>query len=119
MIIWGFRGMEYAAFFLLEYQREDDGEWIRFRKRNGEEKFKGNSNTYLAEVRDVDPPIIGKRIRFIPYADHARTVCMRVELHGCKWPEIANKSNITTNGIMEKKKGLVVEREEQAKNNHD
>ena len=47
--------------------------------------FKGNENTYLSELREVAPPIIGRRIRFIPYSKHPRTVCMRVEIYGCKW----------------------------------
>lgn len=47
--------------------------------------LKGNSNTYIAEVRELRPPIIAKRIRFIPYSAHQRTVCMRVELYGCPW----------------------------------
>lgn len=47
--------------------------------------FKGNENTYLAELRTVSPPIIAKRIRFIPYSQHPRTVCMRVEMYGCEW----------------------------------
>ena len=47
--------------------------------------FKGNENTYLTELREVSPPIVGRQIRFIPYSRNPRTVCMRVELYGCKW----------------------------------
>ncbi|KAL3871573.1 hypothetical protein ACJMK2_039564 [Sinanodonta woodiana] len=79
------KGKEYTTHFLLEYQREDDGEWIRFRNKTGGEIFDGNSNTYIAELRPVSPAIIGKRIRFIPYSRHPRTVCMRVEVYGCPW----------------------------------
>ncbi|KAL3871837.1 hypothetical protein ACJMK2_039809 [Sinanodonta woodiana] len=78
-------GKEYATHFLLEYQREDDGEWIRFKNKTGNEIFDGNSNTYIPEVRPVSPSIIGKRIRFIPYSRYPRTVCMRVEVYGCPW----------------------------------
>ncbi|KAK3088243.1 hypothetical protein FSP39_016545 [Pinctada imbricata] len=81
------QGQEYTEEFLLEYQREDDGEWIRFRDRQGQEHFKGNENQYIPEVRNVSPPIIAKRIRFIPYSKIKRTVCMRVELYGCKWSD--------------------------------
>ena len=49
------------------------------------QRFEGNINTYSAELRQVEPPIIGKRIRFIPYCRHPRTVCMRVEIYGCQW----------------------------------
>jgi len=47
--------------------------------------FKGNVNTFLAELRELHPPIIARRIRFVPHASHPRTVCMRVELYGCSW----------------------------------
>jgi len=47
--------------------------------------FEGNTNTYIAEMQTVDPPIIARRVRFVPYSGHPRTVCLRVELHGCNW----------------------------------
>ncbi|KAL3871564.1 hypothetical protein ACJMK2_039555, partial [Sinanodonta woodiana] len=82
-----FQGQEYTEEFLLEYQREDTGEWMRFHNKTGEEIFKGNENTYLAELREVRPPIIARRVRFIPYSQHPRTVCLRVELYGCVWED--------------------------------
>ncbi|WAR31293.1 DDRA-like protein [Mya arenaria] len=81
----GRRGQEFTEEFLLEYQREDGGEWMRFRNKRGEERFEGNENTYSAELREVSPPIIGKRVRFIPYCRSPRTVCLRVEMYGCPW----------------------------------
>lgn len=81
------QGQEFAKFFMLEYQREDTGHWHRFRSRDSSEVFRGNDNTYLSELRTVSPPIIAKRIRFIPYSQHARTVCMRVEMYGCEWKD--------------------------------
>ncbi|KAL3871570.1 hypothetical protein ACJMK2_039561 [Sinanodonta woodiana] len=79
------KGKEYATHFLLQYQREDGGEWIHFRNKTDGEIFEGNSNTYIAELRTVSPPIIGRRIRFIPYSKYPRTVCMRIEVYGCPW----------------------------------
>ena len=32
-----FQGREFTEEFLLEYQREDGGEWMRFRNKYGEE----------------------------------------------------------------------------------
>ena len=49
------------------------------------QNFEGNTNTYIAELREVNPPIIARRIRFVPTSEHSRTVCMRVELYGCHW----------------------------------
>ena len=34
-------------------------------------------------MREISPPILAKRIRFIPYSKTRRTVCLRVELYGC------------------------------------
>ena len=42
-------------------------------------------NTYMAELRELDPLIIARWLRFIPYRVQPKTVCMRVELYGCKW----------------------------------
>lgn len=39
----------------------------------------------MSEMREVEPPIIGRRIRFIPYSKQQRMVCMRVEIYGCPW----------------------------------
>jgi len=47
--------------------------------------FQGNANTYMAELREVSPPIIGRRLRILPYSTHAKNVCLRVELYGCLW----------------------------------
>jgi len=45
--------------------------------------LRGNSNTYIAEMRELRPPIRARRVRFVPVSNHPRTVCMRVELFGC------------------------------------
>ncbi|XP_055335639.1 discoidin domain-containing receptor 2-like [Paramacrobiotus metropolitanus] len=81
------QGQEFAEQFMLEYQREPDSEWITFRNRKGEKLFRGNTNTYVRNNQKLDPPIIARKIRFIPQSVYARTVCMRVELFGCPWRE--------------------------------
>ncbi|CAH2001308.1 unnamed protein product [Acanthoscelides obtectus] len=45
----------------------------------------GNTDTYSIVEQKLEPPIIASKIRFIPYSDHVRTVCMRVEILGCRW----------------------------------
>jgi len=47
--------------------------------------LQGNVNTYIAELREVDPPIIARSVRFVPYSVHPKPACMRVELYGCTW----------------------------------
>lgn len=45
----------------------------------------GNTNTYLPVFQDLELPFVASRVRFIPYSEHPRTVCMRVEIYGCPW----------------------------------
>jgi len=51
----------------------------------GLQVLQGNVNTYIAELREIDPAIIARRIRFVPYSVHPKPACMRVELYGCTW----------------------------------
>ncbi|XP_074653908.1 discoidin domain-containing receptor 2-like isoform X2 [Tubulanus polymorphus] len=81
------QGQEYTEQYLLRYKREKHTDWITFHNRKGQSIFHGNSNTYLAELREVKPPMIARWLRFVPYSVHARTVCMRVELYGCEWTD--------------------------------
>ncbi|CAH1786141.1 unnamed protein product [Owenia fusiformis] len=81
------QGQEFAEYYVLEYQRTDNGPFKRFRNRQSQEVFNGNTNTYIAEMNDVKPPIIARRIRIVPYSLHQRTICMRVELYGCAWTD--------------------------------
>jgi discoidin domain receptor family protein 2 len=82
------QGQEFTEQYRLEFQREDgDGSWFRFRNRRGQEIFQGNTNTYISEMREVEPPIIARRVRFIPYSSHSKIVCLRVELYGCVWTD--------------------------------
>lgn len=47
----------------------------------------GNVNPYLESKKELDPPLWASKIRFYPYSYHKRTVCMRVELYGCRWTD--------------------------------
>ncbi|KAL1517288.1 hypothetical protein ABEB36_001070 [Hypothenemus hampei] len=47
----------------------------------------GNINPYLESKHDLDPPLWASKVRFYPYSHHARMVCMRVELYGCRWTD--------------------------------
>ena len=45
----------------------------------------GNSNTYTVTEKRLDPPVLATKIRIVPFSEHVRTVCMRVELLGYRW----------------------------------
>ncbi|XP_044269322.1 discoidin domain-containing receptor 2-like [Tribolium madens] len=82
------KGMEFAEAYVLEYWRPRFlNKWIRYRNRSGEEALKGNINTYLESKTILDPPIWASKIKFLPLSHHERTVCMRVEIYGCRWTD--------------------------------
>lgn len=81
------QGEDYTEQYRLEYQRETDDKWIHFRNRRGHEIIQGNTNTHTAELREIQPPIIARRIRFVPYSVRPQIVCLRVELYGCRWSD--------------------------------
>ncbi|XP_060535440.1 discoidin domain-containing receptor tyrosine kinase B-like [Cylas formicarius] len=80
-------GVEFAESYMLEYWRPRFNKWVRYRSKTNGELLKGNINTYLEYKTQLDPPIWASKIRFIPYSSHKRTVCMRVELYGCRWSD--------------------------------
>jgi discoidin domain receptor family protein 2 len=47
----------------------------------------GNSNTYVANLNELTPPIVASKVRFVPHSNHKRTVCMRVEVFGCLYED--------------------------------
>lgn len=53
--------------------------WLHF------QVIEGNKNAYDVVLKDLEPPIIARFVRFMPVTDQSMTVCMRVELYGCEW----------------------------------
>ncbi|XP_068918044.1 discoidin domain-containing receptor 2 [Tenebrio molitor] len=81
------QGQEYAEEYMIEYWRPNFTKWIRWKNHSGKELLPGNTNTFTIVDQKLDPPVIASKIRFLPYSDHVRTVCMRTELVGCKWED--------------------------------
>ncbi|KAK4877691.1 hypothetical protein RN001_010197 [Aquatica leii] len=81
------QGQEYAEEYMIEYWRSGFTTWVRWKNRDGKELLAGNTNTYTVVDQKLDPPVIASKIRLLPYSDHVRTVCMRVELVGCAWTD--------------------------------
>ncbi|XP_069671795.1 discoidin domain-containing receptor 2 isoform X3 [Periplaneta americana] len=82
-------GQEYAEVYMLEYWRPgfSSNVWARWKDRSGKEMIPGNSNTYTVVEQRLDPPVLASKVRVVPFSEHMRTVCMRVELVGCRWHE--------------------------------
>ncbi|UJR20843.1 hypothetical protein I4U23_023953 [Adineta vaga] len=85
------QGKEYADYYILMYTRldnlkHDEIVWIEYKPNNERQNstwIRANQNTYIGEIRQLDPPIVAKRLRFYPVSKQSRTICMRVEVYGC------------------------------------
>ncbi|XP_072176340.1 discoidin domain-containing receptor 2-like [Diadema setosum] len=78
-------GMEYTQFFRIELSRDGGRSWRRYVQRNGEEEIQGNRDTNTAMTRHISPLIIAQVLRIVPVVRVTSSVCMRIELYGCKW----------------------------------
>ncbi|XP_025835674.1 discoidin domain-containing receptor 2-like [Agrilus planipennis] len=77
------RGQEYTEEYTLEYWRPGLGKWKEYRRWDGKQVLRGNSDTATVESHKLMPPIFASKLRILPYSVHRRTVCLRVELLGC------------------------------------
>ncbi|XP_049588219.1 discoidin domain-containing receptor 2 [Syngnathus scovelli] len=77
-------GNEFAQMYKIKYSR-DGSRWISWRNRQGKQVIEGNRNAYDIVLKDLEPPVIARFVRFMPVTDHSMNVCMRVELYGCEW----------------------------------
>ncbi|XP_034039510.1 discoidin domain-containing receptor 2-like isoform X2 [Thalassophryne amazonica] len=77
-------GNEFAQRYRIKYSR-DGTHWVGWHDRKGKQVIEGNKNAYDVVLKDLEPPIIARFVRFIPVTDHSMIVCMRVELYGCEW----------------------------------
>ncbi|KPP66951.1 discoidin domain-containing receptor 2-like, partial [Scleropages formosus] len=81
-------GKEFAQMYQIKYSR-NGRRWVSWRNRHGRQAsdlvIEGNKNAYDTVLKDLEPPIIARFVRFMPITDHSMNVCMRVELYGCEW----------------------------------
>ncbi|XP_060535505.1 discoidin domain-containing receptor 2-like isoform X2 [Cylas formicarius] len=79
------QGQEYAEQYLIDYYRPGLKKWTRWKDRTRKELLSGNTDTFTINEQKLDPPVLSSKLRLLPYSDHVRTACMRVELIGCVW----------------------------------
>ena len=82
------RGVEWAEKYALQYWRpcaEGDTGWRTYRNASGHTVLDGNVNSYMSHKTALNPPLIASKVRVVPKSDHPRTVCLRAELHGCRY----------------------------------
>ncbi|KJH42882.1 f5/8 type C domain protein [Dictyocaulus viviparus] len=75
-------GREYVSEYMIDYLRPGS-KWIRYRNRSGHTLMTGNHETTISVQRILDPPLIASRLRIVPHSKQMRTICLRMELHGC------------------------------------
>ena len=46
--------------------------------------FNGSRDTITPVYQSFSPPISASQIRVVPFSQHPRVVCLRLELHGCR-----------------------------------
>ncbi|KAI1716301.1 protein tyrosine kinase domain-containing protein [Ditylenchus destructor] len=80
-------GREYVEQYFIDYWRIGLDKWIRYRNRSGFQLMDGNLNTVDPAYRTIDPPIVASKIRIVPFSSTTRTVCLRVEFHGCNYTD--------------------------------
>ena len=72
-------GQEWAQEVRIQAWVPGAGGWLT----QGAERRPGNTDTFTPVMMRLEPPAETRRIRVIPLSEHARTVCIRLELCGC------------------------------------
>ncbi|XP_014369691.2 epithelial discoidin domain-containing receptor 1 [Papilio machaon] len=80
-------GVEFVESYSLEFWRDSLNRWAKYQDFNGSRLIPGNVNTYTPNKSILEAPFVASKVRFLPFADHPRTACMRVELYGCLWKQ--------------------------------
>jgi len=84
-------GQEYVDQYTLQFWREGTDNFMDY--LDGE-VLQGNTNTYQAVEHVLHgPSVIASKIRIIPHSSHPRTVCLRVEITGCRYNGMLQSSN--------------------------
>ncbi|TGZ50640.1 discoidin domain-containing receptor 2 isoform X1 [Temnothorax longispinosus] len=78
------RGQEYVEDYTVEYRRPGFTRWRRYKRWDNKEVLAGNSDTSTVVSHNLIPPIFASQIRILPHSEHRRTVCLRIELKGCR-----------------------------------
>ncbi|CAF1084469.1 unnamed protein product [Rotaria sordida] len=80
---------QFADAFRIEYRRENEQKWIKYKYFSGQYILSGSSNSYIPTIRDLLPSIIARQIRIIPIVTGSlsKYICMRLELYGCSYQD--------------------------------
>ena len=76
-------GKEFSPFVVLEYFDDATDQFITYQDIHEDAVMAANTDTYTVVKVMLDTPVVTHRVRVIPYSHYQRTVCIRMELHGC------------------------------------
>ena len=92
-------GQEFAEHVIIQYWRPGYTNYRRYTNEKGEHVLQANRDTDTEVELIMDTPFVASKVRILPFSYHARTVCIRVGLKGCKY---TGKSPKTTQRSVEK-----------------
>uniref|UniRef100_UPI00358F9335 discoidin domain-containing receptor 2-like n=1 Tax=Myxine glutinosa TaxID=7769 RepID=UPI00358F9335 len=93
------RGREFARQFRLNYTRNGQ-RWMPWRDHSDNQVIQGNNDAYTAVLKGLQPPVVARALRFLPFTERPTTVCMRVELFGCTWEDGLTSYSIPFGHVM-------------------
>uniref|UniRef100_A0A8C4WXJ5 Discoidin domain receptor tyrosine kinase 1 n=1 Tax=Eptatretus burgeri TaxID=7764 RepID=A0A8C4WXJ5_EPTBU len=93
------RGQEFAHQYRLHYTRNGQ-RWMPWRDHNDNQVIKGNNDAHTVVLRGLQPPVVARALRFLPFTERPTTVCMRVEIFGCTWEEGLTSYSIPFGHVM-------------------
>lgn len=76
-------GMEFAERYSVSFWNPSMNTFQRYVDESGTWLFIANSNTYSIATNRLVMPIVAQKLRILPFSEHPRTICMRLELLGC------------------------------------
>jgi len=90
-------GQEYTELYVLMYWKAESQSWVQYSE--GDNKLlQANHNTYQAVLHRLrGPTVVTSKVRIYPFSYHPRTVCLRVELKGCRAANLDFIKNQTEN----------------------
>lgn len=79
----------FADSFRIEYRRDSNQNWIKYKDFSGQYILSGNTNSHIPTIRDILPSLIARQIRIIPIvtSSKAKHICIRLELYGCSYQD--------------------------------
>jgi len=84
-------GQEFSPYIVLMYYDDLTHQYRRYSDKHDDDDdddddkyvMTGNTDTYSVLKVLLDTPVLTSRVRVIPFSYYQRTVCIRLELHGC------------------------------------